>query len=190
MPDCRRDARPKSTPACHLERVSPRTSRKVPTGTKARFSRRTVSFLRWAFRFRDLGGRSTQGDMKSATRVTVRCRCRCRCRCPRAAVPAADSLGTGLLVRLRRPSVVPSAWSRGWRIGRAATTPMGRRRPPSAPGKDFRIARPGGARQRHCAERVALPVGCAGTMACPARPSEAPVLPTRDSLCRSCGRCR
>jgi hypothetical protein len=35
---------------CHLERVSPRTSRKVPTGPEARCSRRRASFLRGTLR--------------------------------------------------------------------------------------------------------------------------------------------
>ena len=50
-------------PTCHLERVSPRTSRKVPTGSGARFSRRTASVFRGTLRLRDLGGRSARGDM-------------------------------------------------------------------------------------------------------------------------------
>jgi len=59
--------------------------------------------------------------------------------------PASDpgSRNSGLLVRLRRPSVVPSAWSLGWWIQRSATTPMGRRRPPSEPGQKTASCLPG-----------------------------------------------
>ena len=56
------DSRASAT-ACHLERVSPRTSRKVPTGLGARISQRTASLNRGTFRLRGLGGRSAQGDM-------------------------------------------------------------------------------------------------------------------------------
>jgi hypothetical protein len=51
---------------CHLERVSPRTSRKVSTGSGARFSHWTASNLRGTFRLRGLGGHSVRGDTESA----------------------------------------------------------------------------------------------------------------------------
>jgi hypothetical protein len=50
--------------SCHLERESPRTSRKVSTGQEARLSQRSASFNRGTFRRRGLGGRSAQGDMR------------------------------------------------------------------------------------------------------------------------------
>ncbi len=57
--------------------------------------------------------------------------------------------------------------------------------PPAAcslPGEPGRGAPPGGARQRNCAQRAALLGGRWGTMACPARPMEAPFPPTRSGL--------
>ena len=49
------------------------------------------------------------------------------------AATARVSRNTGLLGRLWRPSVAPSAWSRGGMIDGTATAPMVRRRPPSEP---------------------------------------------------------
>jgi hypothetical protein len=227
-----------------------------------------------------------RGTVRSRSRSRSRCRSRCRCPCPLPLplplilplppAAAADSVSPGLLVRLRRPSVVPSAWSLGWwiasalraprptlarlrsepsslcddgltrspaerglkgcdhadgtpaayppagrtrqrraprgspaaplcaacrvaggsirhngvpgtplwrafRVFRAASGPEQgavavsvtgpeRRRPTPSPGEPGRGALPEGARQRHCAQRAALPEGRSGTMACPARP--------------------
>ncbi len=49
--------------AFRLERVSPRTSRMVPTGLGARISQRTASLNRGTFRLRGLERCSAQGDM-------------------------------------------------------------------------------------------------------------------------------
>ena len=80
---CHRE-RPSSPPTCHLERVSPRTSRKVPRSAVSRLSLQMAcvpggisiapslkdppkpkppSFLPGIFRLRGLGGRSAQDDM-------------------------------------------------------------------------------------------------------------------------------
>ncbi len=48
----------------------------------------------------------------------------CSTSSPPEAVRLRVSRGSGLLVRLRRPSVVPSAWSLVWWIGGSATPPM------------------------------------------------------------------
>jgi len=75
---------PTASPTCHLERVSPRTSRKVPRSAEPRLSLRVANrsggtsfapslnaqpklrqpcFLRGILRLRGLGGRSAQDDM-------------------------------------------------------------------------------------------------------------------------------
>jgi len=48
---------------CHSERASPRASRRIPTGTDARTSRRAPALLRGTLRLRSLGGCSAQGDV-------------------------------------------------------------------------------------------------------------------------------
>jgi len=142
--------------ACHLERESPRTSRKVPTGLGARISRRFASVYLGTFRLRGLGGRSAQGDMWGAL-------------CCAGGGSLTASWSPGLLVRLRRPSVARSAWSCGGQLrdcDRADRTPAASlvawRDAPER--STARVAR-----QRHCVDRAALPDGRSGTMACPAR---------------------
>jgi len=82
------------------------------------------------------------------------------------------SRSPGLLVRLRRTSVAPSARSRGGcrkDCDRADVTPTASLRTGRGALELFtaRVAR-----QRHCVDRAAEPEGRTGTMACPARPVE------------------
>ena len=98
-----------------------------------------------------------------------------------AAAPAPVSGIPGLLVRLRRPSVVPSAWSLGWWIEGSATTPMGRRRPATLPGQQTASRLPGEPGMTMCA------TGCGagrtlGHIVKPRTPRIAPFPPTRGSL--------
>ena len=82
------------------------------------------------------------------------------------------SWSIGLLVRLRRPSVTRSAWSRG---GRLKDCDHADRAPAACflTGTDaLERSTARVARQRHCVEPNALPDGRSGTMACPARPGE------------------
>jgi len=85
-------------------------------------------------------------------------------------VPVPVSRSPGLLVRLRRSSVVPSARSRGGELrdcdhadgAPAASSQTGKNAPERSAARV--------ARQRHCVDRAAEPNGRPGTMACPARP--------------------
>ena len=72
-PVCARGPRPRrvNPSAGHLERVSSRASRKVPTGMEARNSQGTASLNQGTFRLRGLGGRSAHGVMWRAAPSTA-----------------------------------------------------------------------------------------------------------------------
>jgi hypothetical protein len=83
-----------------------------------------------------------------------------------------DPVDSGLLVRPRRPSVAPSAWSRGGGLkdfDHADGTPAASHAAGTA-APERSAARV--ARQRHCEQLAWPPGGCTGTMPCPARPGE------------------
>jgi len=88
-------------------------------------------------------------------------------------------LGSGLLRHLRCPSVAQSAWSfsgNGEGVDHADCASGGLLLNRNA--LDTSVC-PWSARQRHCAQRVAAPVGHSGTIACPARPVGAKCPPSR-----------